>query len=64
MPDVSKCMVEECKYNHGYECHAHGVEVRSSGDMQVQSSAGSMCNTFAPKDSDSGSASMSVPTRL
>lgn len=53
MPEVSKCMCEECKYNHGYECHAHGVEVRSMGDMQVQSSDGTMCNTFAPKESES-----------
>lgn len=61
MPQVSKCMCEECKYNHSYECHAESVEVRSMGDMQVQSSEGTMCQTFAPKES---STTNSIPTRL
>ncbi|MGE5380013.1 MAG: DUF1540 domain-containing protein [Methylocystaceae bacterium] len=61
MPQVSKCMCEECKYNHSYECHADGVEVRSMGDMQVESSEGTMCSTFAPRASSTTS---SVPTRL
>jgi len=61
MPEVSKCMCEECKYNHGYECHAEGIEVRSMGDMQVQSSDGTMCQTFEPKDNNTQS---SMPTRL
>lgn len=49
MSKVSKCMCEECHYNKNFECHADGIEVRSSGDMKVESSAGSCCNTFKPK---------------
>jgi hypothetical protein len=46
---VSKCMCEECHYNKNFECHAEGIEVSSVGDMKVESSEGSCCNTFTPK---------------
>jgi hypothetical protein len=41
-----KCMVEECVYNKNRKCHADGIEVRSSGDMVVESSDGTACETF------------------
>ncbi|PKM41980.1 MAG: DUF1540 domain-containing protein [Firmicutes bacterium HGW-Firmicutes-8] len=47
MSKVTKCMCEECHYNKAHECHADGIEVRSSGaDNKVQSSEGTCCNTF------------------
>ena len=51
MPEVMKCMCEECHYNENHECHADGIEVKSSGDMSVQTSDGTCCNTFMPKKS-------------
>lgn len=41
-----KCKVEECKYNKNQLCHANGIEVRSSGDMVVNTSDGTACDTF------------------
>ncbi|MEW6725972.1 MAG: DUF1540 domain-containing protein [Bacillota bacterium] len=49
MSKVMKCMCEECHYNHNFECHADGIEVRSSGDKKVETSDGTCCNTFRPK---------------
>lgn len=60
MSQVSKCMCEECTHNHSFECHADSIEVHSMGDMQVQASDGTMCKTFAPRES----AQSSMPTRL
>ncbi|WP_148133044.1 DUF1540 domain-containing protein [Candidatus Formimonas warabiya] len=45
-----KCVVEECKYNKNHLCHAGGIEVRSSGDMSVETSDGTACETFAPRE--------------
>lgn len=42
-----KCVVEECKYNNNKVCQAQGIEVRSSGDMSVETSDGTACETFA-----------------
>jgi hypothetical protein len=47
---VSKCMCEECRYNDNYECHANGIEVRSSGTNRVESSEGTCCDTFISKN--------------
>jgi len=41
-----KCVVEECKYNQNQKCHAAAIEVRSSGDMSVETSDGTACETF------------------
>lgn len=46
MSKVTKCMCEECHYNKNFACTADGIEVKSSGDLQVQSSDGTACNTF------------------
>jgi len=50
MSKVMKCMCEECNYNNKFECHADGIEVKSSGNNRVESSDGTCCNTFKPKD--------------
>jgi len=42
-----KCMCEECHYNDSFECHADGIEVRSSAiGNQVVNSEGTCCTTF------------------
>ena len=41
-----KCMVEECKYNKKHKCRAESIEVRSNGDMAVDTSDGTACDTF------------------
>jgi hypothetical protein len=41
-----KCKVEECRYNKKQKCHADGIEVCSSGDMVVNTSDGTACETF------------------
>lgn len=41
-----KCEVEECKFNNNKKCGAGGIEVRSSGDMTVNTSDGTACETF------------------
>lgn len=47
MSKVTKCMCEECHYNDSFECHADGIEVRSSAvGNQVVSSDGTCCSTF------------------
>lgn len=46
-----KCMVEECVYNDNYVCQAEEIEVRSSSKNRVvNSSDGTACETFKPKD--------------
>jgi len=50
MPNVMKCMCEECKYNEKHECCADNIEVRSSGDKNVKTSEGTCCNTFESRD--------------
>ncbi|MEG6615858.1 DUF1540 domain-containing protein [Peptococcaceae bacterium 1198_IL3148] len=47
---VSKCMVEECKYNNNHQCYAEGIEVRSSGTMSVSDSQSTCCQTFEPRE--------------
>ena len=42
-------MCEECHHNKKFECTADSIEVRSSGDLQVQSADGTACNTFKVK---------------
>ncbi|WP_083755119.1 DUF1540 domain-containing protein [Desulforamulus reducens] len=49
MAGISKCLCEECQYNSNHECQAESIEVRSSGDMSVQSTDGTCCNTFTPR---------------
>ncbi|MGE5417814.1 MAG: DUF1540 domain-containing protein [Acidobacteriota bacterium] len=49
MPNVDRCLVEECKYNRDFECNAKGIEVRAAGDRIVESSVGTCCETFKPK---------------
>lgn len=49
MSKVMKCMCEECNYNESHECHADGIEVKSSGDLKVETSDGTCCNTFKSK---------------
>lgn len=49
MSRVMKCMCEECHHNNNHECHADGIEVKSSGDMKVETTDGTCCNTFRPK---------------
>lgn len=50
MSRVMKCMCGECYYNRNHECHApDGIEVRSSGDNKVETSAGTCCHTFRPR---------------
>lgn len=49
MPEVGKCLVEECRYNKNFECHAEQIEVRSSGDMVVGASEETACETFKNK---------------
>lgn len=44
-----KCSVEECTYQNNNECYADAIEVRSSGDMVVETSDGTACETFTPK---------------
>jgi len=46
MSKVMKCLCEECHYNNNHECHAEGIEVRSNGNIKVDSSAGTCCSTF------------------
>jgi hypothetical protein len=49
MSRVMRCMCEECHYNEKHECHAEGIEVKSSGDMKVETTDGTCCNTFRPR---------------
>ncbi|HHW07119.1 MAG TPA: DUF1540 domain-containing protein [Clostridia bacterium] len=49
-----KCQVEECYYNANQYCLADAIEVRSSGDNLVNSSDGTACETFRPKNSRKG----------
>lgn len=51
MSRVMKCMCEECHYNQKHECQADGIEVKSSGNMRVETTEGTCCNTFRPKGS-------------
>jgi len=46
-----KCMCEECHHNKSHKCCAEEVEIRSTGDNKVESSAGTCCSTFKPKAS-------------
>ncbi|MFZ5596426.1 MAG: DUF1540 domain-containing protein [Bacillota bacterium] len=50
MSKVTQCMCEECYYNENRECTADGIEVRSSGDMKVETSDGTCCLTFRPRN--------------
>jgi len=50
---INKCMVQECRYNRDFECHASGVEVRSQQDAVtsgVSASSHTLCETFAPRE--------------
>ena len=44
-----KCMVEECNYNKNKLCNAETIEVFSSMGRRVNSSDGTACKTFQPK---------------
>jgi hypothetical protein len=44
-----KCMVEECHHNQNKVCAADSIEVTSSMGRQVNSSDGTACKTFKPK---------------
>lgn len=46
-----KCVVEECHFNDSNYCQADAIEVSSSGDRQVNTSDGTACQTFKPKES-------------
>lgn len=50
MPKEIKCVVEECHYNQEKMCHADSIEVASSGDMKVETTDGTACNTFKPME--------------
>lgn len=50
MSTVTKCQIEECKYNRSEECFADGIEVRSSVmDKKASMSEHTCCDTFAPR---------------
>ncbi|WP_371381445.1 DUF1540 domain-containing protein [Sporomusa aerivorans] len=51
MSKVTKCMCEECHHNNNFKCTADGIEVKSSGDLRVQTSDGTACNTFKMRQS-------------
>lgn len=44
-----KCSVEECTYQNNNKCQADAIEVRSSGNMAVETSDGTACETFTPR---------------
>jgi hypothetical protein len=44
------CQVEECIYNTQKLCSAESIEVKSSGNMVVGTSAGTRCGTFEYKE--------------
>jgi len=47
---VTKCGIEECMHNNAMECHADGIEVKSSTmDRKVNMSENTCCDTFKPK---------------
>jgi len=45
--------VEECAYHKDNECHADAIEIRSSGDLVVETSDGTACESFVPKSLES-----------
>lgn len=45
-----KCVVEECHYNQDKMCNADSIEVRSSGDLKVETTDGTACSTFKPME--------------
>lgn len=45
-----KCSVSNCKYNNNNYCFAERLEVNAMGDGYANTSNGTICNTFAPKD--------------
>lgn len=47
--NVTKCGVEECRFNNNFECYADGIEVMSSGTKKVKNSDNTMCQTFISK---------------
>lgn len=49
MSRVVKCMCEECHYNKGFECQADGIQVESVGNQAVETSEGTCCRTFRPR---------------
>lgn len=54
MAKIIECTCEECRYNEDHVCHAANIEVRSSGDKEVHSSAGTCCSTFESKSDNCG----------
>lgn len=50
MQNRIQCKVEECQFNAGFKCVADAIEVRSSGNNVVNSSDGTACETFRPKN--------------
>lgn len=49
MPGI-KCGVEECHFQNNMECHAESIDVMSSGDLHVETSDGTCCQTFKPQN--------------
>jgi len=45
-----KCSVGNCAYNENYKCNASGIEVNAMGDGLANSSDGTSCETFVPKE--------------
>ncbi len=54
MAKIIKCTCEECRYNEDQMCNAGAIEVRSNGDNNVETSAGTCCSTFESKSDNSG----------
>ncbi len=48
--NVSKCGVEECKFNKNFQCHADSIAVMSCSTNKVENSTHTMCDTFAPQE--------------
>lgn len=50
MSKVMKCGIEECMHNQNMNCHADGIEVKSSvKDRKASMSENTCCDTFKPK---------------
>ncbi|HPF21450.1 MAG TPA: DUF1540 domain-containing protein [Syntrophomonas sp.] len=45
-----KCSVANCAYNENYQCNAKGIEVNALGDGLANSSDGTCCETFVPRE--------------
>lgn len=41
-----KCGVEDCRYNKQHLCYAGNLVINPMGDNNVESNAGTQCDTF------------------